>query len=120
VNEPESAIMYAKLITSLMSDYPEFKEVMVASFYRTCPFLVPFCPSQFEGQSDKDYYRYLFFIFFFNIILPVHRKGQYRIGPKLAQLIPIKLRSCFIKMCFSREGFSAKRILSRFGDSLLR
>ncbi|XP_065557931.1 mRNA export factor GLE1-like [Artemia franciscana] len=59
VNEPESTLMYAKLITSLMSDYPEFKDVMVASFYQTCPFLVPFCPSQFEGQSDEDYYRCL-------------------------------------------------------------
>ncbi|KAK2725051.1 hypothetical protein QYM36_001491 [Artemia franciscana] len=57
LNGHETSLMCAKLITSLMSDYSEFKEVMLASFYQTCPFLAPFFPSKFEGQSEEDYYR---------------------------------------------------------------
>ncbi|XP_065573434.1 mRNA export factor GLE1-like [Artemia franciscana] len=57
LNGHETTLMCAKLITSLMSDFSEFEKVMLASFNKTCPYLVPFFPSKFEGQSKEDYYR---------------------------------------------------------------
>lgn len=55
-SNPESAFCYATVIMSLWNEFPEFGQLMLAYFYKTCPYLVPYYVSRQVGESDEEYY----------------------------------------------------------------
>ncbi|XP_030745902.1 nucleoporin GLE1 isoform X2 [Sitophilus oryzae] len=55
-SNPESAFCYASVILSLWNDFPNFGKVLLAYFYKFCPYLVPYYIPKEMGESDEDYY----------------------------------------------------------------
>lgn len=53
------AFPFAAVAVALWSDYPDFGELLLGVFHKTCPYLVPIFLPQQEGQSDADYYKSL-------------------------------------------------------------
>ncbi|VEN34108.1 unnamed protein product [Callosobruchus maculatus] len=53
---PESAFCYATMILSLWNDFPDFGKLILAHFYKSCPYLVPYYIPREQGESDDDYY----------------------------------------------------------------
>ncbi|XP_046621898.1 mRNA export factor Gle1 isoform X1 [Neodiprion virginianus] len=58
-SKPEMAFSIAAVIVALWNDYPDFGELLLAYFYKTCPYLVPIFLPQQQGQSNEDYYKSL-------------------------------------------------------------
>ncbi|XP_046745081.1 mRNA export factor Gle1 isoform X2 [Diprion similis] len=58
-SKPEMAFSVAAVIVALWNDYPDFGELLLAYFYKTCPYLVPMFLPQQQGQSNEDYYKSL-------------------------------------------------------------
>ena len=58
-SNPEAAFAIAAVINALWSEFPTLGRLILAHFYKTCPYLVPYCAPQQEGQSDQDYYKAL-------------------------------------------------------------
>ncbi|PSN53296.1 hypothetical protein C0J52_04659 [Blattella germanica] len=58
-SKPEAAFAIAAVIEALWADFPDFGELVLAHFYKECPYLVPLFMPQIEGQSNEDYYRAL-------------------------------------------------------------
>lgn len=56
---PKAAFPIAAIITELWLEFPAFGRLLLAHFYKQCPYLVPYYVPQQEGQSDEDYYRSL-------------------------------------------------------------
>ncbi|XP_056632818.1 mRNA export factor Gle1 [Diorhabda sublineata] len=52
----ESAFCYATVIVSLWNEFPTFGELLLAHFYKACPYLVPFNVPREVGESDEEYY----------------------------------------------------------------
>lgn len=55
-SNPDSAFAIAAVMTALWSEFPAFGRLLLAHFYRMCPYLVPYYVPQQESQSDSDYY----------------------------------------------------------------
>ncbi|CAH1164225.1 unnamed protein product [Phaedon cochleariae] len=55
-SNPESAFCYATVIISLWNDFPTFGKLLLAYFYKSCPFLVPQYIPQQEHETDEDFY----------------------------------------------------------------
>nr|CAI5867818.1 unnamed protein product [Callosobruchus analis] len=53
---PESAFCYATVILSLWNDFPDFGKLILAHFYKSCPYLVPYYIPREQGESDENYY----------------------------------------------------------------
>ena len=52
----------AAVITELWLEFPVFGRLILANFYRQCPYLVPMYPHpQQEGQSEEEFYKSLGF-----------------------------------------------------------
>lgn len=58
-SKPEAAFAIAAVIHALWSEFPFLGHLILAHFYKTCPYLVPYYPPQQEGQNDQDYYKAL-------------------------------------------------------------
>lgn len=58
-SKPGAAFPIAAVIVALWVDFPDFGNLLLAHFYRECPYLVPIFLPQFEGQSNEDYYKSL-------------------------------------------------------------
>jgi len=58
-SKPEAAFAIAAIIHALWAEFPLLGRLILAHFYRTCPYLVPYYPPQQEGQNDQDYYKAL-------------------------------------------------------------
>ena len=58
-SNPEAAFAIAAVITALWSEFPLLGRLILAHFYKTCPYLIPYYVPQQEGQSDQDYYKAL-------------------------------------------------------------
>lgn len=56
---PKAAFPIAAVIAELWLEFPLFGRLVLAHFYRQCPYLVPYYVPQQEGQSDEDYYKSL-------------------------------------------------------------
>ena len=56
---PKAAFPIAAVISELWIEFPIFGRLVLAHFYRQCPYLVPYYLPQQEGQSNEDYYRSL-------------------------------------------------------------
>jgi nucleoporin GLE1 len=52
---PKLMFAYGAVIEALWADFPDFGQLMLANFYRECPYLVPIFMPQVEGQSTEDY-----------------------------------------------------------------
>ncbi|KAJ8925487.1 hypothetical protein NQ315_009325 [Exocentrus adspersus] len=55
-SNPESAFCYATVIISLWNDFPVFGNLVLAYFYKFCPYLVPYYIPRQVGESDEEYY----------------------------------------------------------------
>lgn len=55
-SNPEAAFSYAAVIVALWHDYSDFGRLLLAHFYKQCPYLVPLYPPRAVGQSDKEFY----------------------------------------------------------------
>ncbi|CAH1981346.1 unnamed protein product [Acanthoscelides obtectus] len=53
---PESAFYYATVILSLWNDFPNFGKLILAHFYKICPYLVPYYIPREQGETDEEYY----------------------------------------------------------------
>ncbi|XP_072379422.1 mRNA export factor Gle1 [Diabrotica undecimpunctata] len=53
----ESAFCYATVIVSLWNEFPDFGKLILAYFYKVCPYLVPYNVPRQEGESDEEYYQ---------------------------------------------------------------
>lgn len=49
----------AAVAVALWSEYPDFGELLLACFHKTCPYLVPIFLPQQQNQSNDDYYKSL-------------------------------------------------------------
>ena len=58
-SQPEAAFAIAAVIHALWSEFPFLGRLILAHFYKVCPYLVPYYPPQQEGQSVQDYYKAL-------------------------------------------------------------
>lgn len=56
---PKAAFPIAAVIVELWLEFPMFGRLVLAHFYRQCPYLVPYYVPQQEGQSSEEYYRLL-------------------------------------------------------------
>nr|SVE75156.1 EOG090X0755 [Daphnia dolichocephala] len=56
---PKAAFPIAAIISELWLEFPVFGRLVLAHFYRQCPYLVPYYLPQKEGQSNEDYYKSL-------------------------------------------------------------
>lgn len=56
---PKAAFPIAAVITELWLEFPVFGRLVLAHFYRQCPYIVPYFLPQQEGQSNEDYYKSL-------------------------------------------------------------
>ncbi|XP_072018394.1 uncharacterized protein [Amphiura filiformis] len=59
----EAAFPYAAVTVALWQDYPELKELMLAHFYKGCPFLLPYYIAKEDTQSIEDYYKALGYVY---------------------------------------------------------
>ncbi|XP_060536347.1 mRNA export factor Gle1 [Cylas formicarius] len=51
-----SAFCYASMIVTLWNDFPDFGKLLLAYFYKSCPYLVPYyIPKQID-ETDEEYY----------------------------------------------------------------
>ena len=55
----KAAFPLAAVITELWIEFPVFGRLVLAHFYRRCPYLVPLYLPQKEGQSDEEFYKSL-------------------------------------------------------------
>lgn len=55
-SNPESAFCYASVILSLWNDFPDFGKLLLAYFYKMCPYLVPYYIPRQVGDSDEEFY----------------------------------------------------------------
>ncbi|KAJ8968266.1 hypothetical protein NQ317_008896 [Molorchus minor] len=55
-SNPESAFCYASVIISLWNDFPVFEKLVLAYFYKFCPYLVPYYIPRQVGESDEEFY----------------------------------------------------------------
>lgn len=56
---PKAAFPIAAVIAELWLEFPLFGRLVLAHFYRQCPYLVPYYMPQQEGQTNEDYYKSL-------------------------------------------------------------
>lgn len=56
-SKSEAAHPIASIALALWADFPDFGHLLLAHFYRRCPYLVPVILPQSEGQSNMDYYK---------------------------------------------------------------
>ncbi|KAG5896740.1 hypothetical protein JTB14_031722 [Gonioctena quinquepunctata] len=55
-SNPESAFCYASVMASLWNDFPIFGHLLLGHFYKSCPYLVPYCIPRQVGESDEEFY----------------------------------------------------------------
>lgn len=58
-SNPESAFCYATIILTLWNDFPLFGDLLLAHFYKQCPYLLPMYLVKINNQTDEDYYKFL-------------------------------------------------------------
>lgn len=56
-SNPEAAFCYATIILSLWNDFPLFGKLLLAHFYKKCPFLVPMYIVKSKNQSEEEFYK---------------------------------------------------------------
>lgn len=56
-SNPESAFCYASVILSLWNDFSDFGMLVLAYFYETCPYLVPYYIPQGVDESPESYFK---------------------------------------------------------------
>lgn len=56
-SSPESAFCYATVMVSLWNDFPDFGQLILGYFYKSCPYLVPYHIPREVGESDEDFYQ---------------------------------------------------------------
>lgn len=52
----DTAHCYAAVLIALWHDFPDFGKLVLAYFFQTMPYLVPFYPPKISGQTDQEYY----------------------------------------------------------------
>ncbi|KAL3288031.1 hypothetical protein HHI36_002483 [Cryptolaemus montrouzieri] len=55
-SNPEAAFSFATVIISLWNECPDFGKILLAYFYKECPYLVPFYIPRAVDQTDEDFY----------------------------------------------------------------
>ncbi|XP_033123549.1 nucleoporin GLE1-like isoform X2 [Anneissia japonica] len=55
----ESAFVYAALTVAIMCEFPDMRDLILAYFYETCPYLIPYYIPKEESQSSEDYFKTL-------------------------------------------------------------
>ena len=55
----EAAFAIAAVIVALWVEFPVLGRLILAHFYRKCPYLIPYYMDQKQGQSDTDHYKQL-------------------------------------------------------------
>lgn len=58
-SNPESAFLYSAVIVGIWSVFPDVGKLILAHFYRSYPYLVPYYMPQLKGQTNQDYYKAL-------------------------------------------------------------
>lgn len=55
-SNPESAFCYATVIVSLWNEFPTFGKLVLAYFYKFCPYLLPYYIPRQVGETDEEFY----------------------------------------------------------------
>ncbi|KAK9872351.1 hypothetical protein WA026_017810 [Henosepilachna vigintioctopunctata] len=55
-SKPEAAFSFATIIISLWNECPEFGKVLLAYFFKECPYLVPIYIPKMVDQTDEEFY----------------------------------------------------------------
>ncbi|GAB1604587.1 nucleoporin GLE1-like [Argonauta hians] len=55
----ESAFAIALVAVGLWQNFPEFGELLLANFYISCPYIVPYYIPQQDGQNTEEYHKLL-------------------------------------------------------------
>lgn len=58
-SQNSSAFPFAAAMLGLWVNHPDVGQLILAFFYKKCPYLVPYYPAREENQSDVDYYKSL-------------------------------------------------------------
>ena len=53
----DSAFAIAAVAVAVWCEFPDVGELILAHFYRECPYLVPYHLSKQPQQSNEDYYK---------------------------------------------------------------
>lgn len=56
-SNPEAAFCYAAIIVALWNDFPDFGKLLLAHFYNSCPYLVPWYVPRSSEQTNEEYYK---------------------------------------------------------------
>lgn len=56
-SQPEAAFCYATIIVSLWNDFPQLGNLVLAHFYKSCPYLVPYYVPRNVDESDEEFYK---------------------------------------------------------------
>lgn len=56
-SNPEAAFCYAAVIVALWNDFPDFGKLLLAYFYKNCPYLVPWYVPRSSEQTNEEYYK---------------------------------------------------------------
>ncbi|KAK3930721.1 Nucleoporin GLE1 [Frankliniella fusca] len=62
-SKPEAAFAIAAVMVALWQEFPDWGQLLLAHFHLECPYLVPIFWPQLEGQSNKEYYLSLGYIY---------------------------------------------------------
>uniref|UniRef100_A0A0V0GAY6 mRNA export factor GLE1 n=1 Tax=Triatoma dimidiata TaxID=72491 RepID=A0A0V0GAY6_TRIDM len=60
-SKPHAAFAIAAVTVALWIDFPDFGKLLLAHFYRKCPYLIPAYWEREENESEEEYYRKLGF-----------------------------------------------------------
>lgn len=55
-NKPEIAFLYGAVIVALWNDFPDFGKLLLAYFYKDCPYLVPWYVPRSTGEPNEEYF----------------------------------------------------------------
>ncbi|KAK9878910.1 hypothetical protein WA026_003737 [Henosepilachna vigintioctopunctata] len=56
-SKPEAAFSFATIIISLWNECPEFGKLLLAYFFKECPYLVPIYIPKMVDQTDEEFYK---------------------------------------------------------------
>ncbi|XP_071946589.1 mRNA export factor GLE1-like [Antedon mediterranea] len=58
-SQHESAFVYAALTVAIMCEFPDMRPLVLAHFYKNCPYLVPYYIPKQESQTSEEYFKTL-------------------------------------------------------------
>ncbi|KAL1140345.1 hypothetical protein AAG570_000277 [Ranatra chinensis] len=62
-SRPEAAFPIASVTVALWAEFPDFGDLLLAHFHRTCPYLVPILSERLLNETEEEYFRKLGFLY---------------------------------------------------------